>query len=1295
MSAPSRSNATASNAIDEINERGTTSLYEACRKGEYDNAKKLLESGADPLLVCGDYITSHGNLLTPYYAATKRSDEIRKLIDKDYLLDATKRRFFEISNIADGDWINHKKEVDAFLQRDPDFLIYATGEGGRSALHNACRLNNKGLVEMLLEAGANPFLKDDNGLTPYELALQNNDDIAKFIEKDDLVDQESIKEVKDLHEKREAEKEKKDALIAMAQKYNCVFVDKDNSTVDGALKRKEGKKKWVQKGSLISQVCAAGDTVDLQKLIDLKANLDREDDKFSTPIFQACANADEATLQMLLANGADATFVDENFKTALRILCSTSGNEDVKLRMAQTLLDHEIDPTISNNKGDTAAKDARSAGLNKLADLIDGKNHEIRNARLVQINKLANDPGVREKFDGYTATKMTSEELVSLKDFFRSAKGDVRSLLANVCETAVIHNSSSKKDLRDRTANLRKYCESNPRYAAQIDLSSLEGDEISLEALARQEGRLKALLTKDLIASGANVLERHDAPNMGGSTFLTKACVLGNFAVAEVLLDEVKLKAVTQERVARENLNYKDSLGESAMHYCAAYNNEASARVVRNMLDVKGVEIDIQDNSRNTPILTAINQNNLRVAEVLLDKKANIRTLFGKSLNSIMHWTCVGGFMNMSYMLADKGAECGNLAINIPTQPQILYRNADNKIPLQLLAPEERNKPLIKLMIKRGVGFDQIPLEKENASLLKLMVDCGAGVDYRDKDGKSLLSFAAETEDRSLLRALLVRNAATDLNKLRTDESFAPDIRDSLQEHYERRRDRLKLKMSSLIDEETEEGLKKATELREIAAGYGIEFPYGRISVDSTVSEEGEDKGNSLLCVAAARGDVETITKLIAAGANIEHQNNGGYTPFLCACIVANYEAIEELEKHGARVTAEGDFGHTALHILTSFPRDMNQRDKSEEKESVLKIARFLIDRGVDSSKEDGIYHRADQYIEDGDYEELSSLLLNDLQAVNKKTSKHIDLLINQLEIDQYLGYDGSVVTRDEAIERACSLTGRKKEEMMAGDDQELSLGHLLIMFCSFNSELRDLNSKFEVDQKSLLERWQEEERLRIEIVKNLLANGANPAATVGDNGESYNCITAACTVSNFVVANILFDELVAQKGEKEAAASCSFLSREEGVNVLHHCAYYDNKMSNKLAEKVLNLGSEIDIDQTDASGNTALACAILQDNEFMVRLLMQRGANINLAKDGDVMLEDKASEEMKKVITEERLGAEMRLKQQQEISGGELMPEVPNSTITPPKPPEVGVNFDVSTLKKNQNSKTSGVGCC
>lgn len=90
-------------------------------------------------------------------------------------------------------------------------------------------------------------------------------------------------------------------------------------------------------------------------------------------------------------------------------------------------------------------------------------------------------------------------------------------------------------------------------------------------------------------------------------------------------------------------------------------------------------------------------------------------------------------------------------------------------------------------------------------------------------------------------------------------------------------------------------------------------------SPDLTLADR---SGMSALCHAAAKGLVEVVKALIAAGADINYQNftkGAGLTPLMRACFDGQDEAVDLLLGAGARANLKDAEGRTALHMASHF----------------------------------------------------------------------------------------------------------------------------------------------------------------------------------------------------------------------------------------------------------------------------------------------------------------------------------------------------------------------------------------
>ena len=106
--------------------------------------------------------------------------------------------------------------------------------------------------------------------------------------------------------------------------------------------------------------------------------------------------------------------------------------------------------------------------------------------------------------------------------------------------------------------------------------------------------------------------------------------------------------------------------------------------------------------------------------------------------------------------------------------------------------------------------------------------------------------------------------------------------------------------------------MKKSIIISAIALCFSI-VSVNATPLSSTVNYEVEAffKVNSF-CVSIAKGDIETVKKLISRGANVNEKSNG-MTPVMYAAKFNRTDILELLITHGANLKAKSDKKMTAL----------------------------------------------------------------------------------------------------------------------------------------------------------------------------------------------------------------------------------------------------------------------------------------------------------------------------------------------------------------------------------------------
>jgi ankyrin repeat protein len=199
-----------------------------------------------------------------------------------------------------------------------------------------------------------------------------------------------------------------------------------------------------------------------------------------------------------------------------------------------------------------------------------------------------------------------------------------------------------------------------------------------------------------------------------------------------------------------------------------------------------------------------------------------------------------------------------------------------------------------------------------NAAVMEVLVKAGAQVDLRDEDGWTALIFAAKKGHAAVAEALVEAGAQVDLQTW--DSGGWTALMVAAREGRAAIVEAL-VKAGAQVDLRDKEGetamywasddavralLRSAdakTAKRTIKSGWPARNPCGAIP----------------LCDAAQNGELERVRELIADGADVDEQDDKGWTALMRAAAKANATFIEALVKAGVEVDLQNDKGWTAL----------------------------------------------------------------------------------------------------------------------------------------------------------------------------------------------------------------------------------------------------------------------------------------------------------------------------------------------------------------------------------------------
>lgn len=297
---------------------------------------------------------------------------------------------------------------------------------------------------------------------------------------------------------------------------------------------------------------------------------------------------------------------------------------------------------------------------------------------------------------------------------------------------------------------------------------SLSGNEFPLiDAVHKNHLRVAAFLLDH--GADLNINDRHDTP-------FTEACALGNIKMVELLLargaDPNALQPDGGWPPHERTLNPL----EAPLHLAARGGNLSIAEI----LVAHKADLETRDSNGATPLLTAIERRNTKIAEFLISKGAKANTLAKTSPYTPLRAAVLAGNRALVELLLAHGEDV-NLAAPRGYDALHAALYANNRELVQLLLEHKANPnrrydeghvTALAYAITMRVGSSERTLA--DASILELLLKFRADVNAQDDAGMTaLLRANSLTGPQKLLATECLLNHGADPN-LADKEGFTP-----------------------------------------------------------------------------------------------------------------------------------------------------------------------------------------------------------------------------------------------------------------------------------------------------------------------------------------------------------------------------------------------------------------------------------------------------------------------------------------------------------------------------------------
>lgn len=477
------------------------------------------------------------------------------------------------------------------------------------------------------------------------------------------------------------------------------------------------------------------------------------------------------------------------------------------------------------------------------------------------------------------------------------------------------------KDNQGQTALIyasRAYYEPNRDSAPAVRLLLANGARVNdldgngRSALIHALNAAQGESVKVLIAAGANV----NLSDGDGQTTLMLAARCPSVGPIAALV----------QAGAASTINQKDKKGLTALLYAVAQFHAAVLENVKALI-AAGANVDDANENDETPLLIAVQRNNLELVKLLLAEHASINI---KSKN--------GNTPLMAVRPDGSRAEAEILSLLIAAGGSVNEVNQDGETPLMAAVSKQYNSTTVKTLLEKGArssindrnktgetalmyatrGYGSSKLE-----MVRLLIAAGANVNATDAKGKTaLLHLTQSSIDDSgsaVLKELVA--AGADVNAA---DATGQTILISLAER----------KTTALIQTALALGARANArdQYGKTALIYALsdQYPLPANVIKALISAGGDVNqadsfGQTPLMLAAHRQSLETVKTLLEANAAVNVKDKRGQTALMRAAIANDYkdptEIVDILIAAKANVDDIDDSGQTALMLAshTSF----------------------------------------------------------------------------------------------------------------------------------------------------------------------------------------------------------------------------------------------------------------------------------------------------------------------------------------------------------------------------------------
>jgi ankyrin repeat protein len=627
----------------------------------------------------------------------------------------------------------------------------------------------------------------------------------------------------------------------------------------------------------------------LKKLLQMGADMNARDLKGISPAGRAIKNGCKDNFKAIL----DAGYFKDSVESEMPAV--NFAYENGQADIAAMLIEKEADINRTNNKGES------------LIHLAVMKNDVKFITKLLGMNVNAS----KQDSEGRTPLLLAVEKNKRQAAMLLIEKGqDIKSV--DIKGRTILHHLASQNNASDL---IKKAIE------AGIDVNSKDGSEkspIFYSVSGNRQDNYKLLVEK-----GASVA----AVDGEGKSLLMTAADNKNASMMALLLD------------AGAKVDGRDRSGKNIVHIVTGMKGGDAEKILTRLIQMKA-DINEADSSGKSPLMTAIDGKNVRMAKILIENGCEMKQQ-DKDGQTVLHYLASrSGFLDIMKQIISKGAS-------------VSVKDNSDRTPLCLSvmnnAVENADYLLSQGANANDTGPDRKPLvliafEKNQLEIFRMLAKKGASINIADSSGNPILITASEKNRTGFVTALL--DGGCDVNSRDASQNTALII--AAAKGYS---PIVKL----LLDKNADANLKGANDdtalLRAIDGGHkGIIETLLSKGADMNAKDK---NGVSSLHRAIISKSAAIFDLLLKKGADPNAVNNTGDTLIMQL-------AQTEAPKGKAKTTKEIKSAIETMKTLKKYNANLNQLNKfgdfalnMSRKKNNIEIMTALLDNGADVNIQD------------------------------------------------------------------------------------------------------------------------------------------------------------------------------------------------------------------------------------------------------------------------------------------------------------------------------------------------------